>query len=72
MWTNINGKTVPEKEFAVNHFVLLMPLFERVGTDSDLSFDMDLYEETKNHSLSDSMLDVIHNLEYVETDGKPV
>ena len=44
-----------KKEFAVNHFNLLMPLFERVSTDLDLSFDIDLYEETEKHSLNDSI-----------------
>lgn len=41
MWTNINGATVPGKEFSVNHPVVLMPFTGTTNTDLDCAFDMD-------------------------------
>lgn len=52
MWTNIGGKTYLEKDFVLNHFVVLLPMLSPVKETDDISL---LIEEV--HDLTDDIFD---------------
>lgn len=61
MWTNTSGKSVPEKDFNVNHFVVLMPL-SIVDADVAVSFDSDCLLHEDDSSFGDNIWNVIDEL----------
>lgn len=62
LWTNTDGAEKEEKEFTVNHFVVLMPLV--LQTEISIDSMSEVYESTSEHddSFTDNIWNIISDL----------